>query len=120
MYMSVKQAAEKWKISDRRVRVLCSEGKIPGVVREGRSWQIPENAKKPEDGRYRSVETLFEAVSYTHLDVYKRQPCFCSEFSSGVAQVKNSQLKAGFIVVYFLHSRCFAQNHICYRIIFFK
>ena len=50
MYMTVKQAAEKWNISDRRVRILCSEGKIPGVTREGRSWKIPEDAKKPEDG----------------------------------------------------------------------
>lgn len=47
MYISVKEAAEKWNISDRRVRVLCSEGKIPGVIREGRSWKIPEAAKKP-------------------------------------------------------------------------
>lgn len=49
MYMTVKQIAEKWGISDRRVRILCSEGKIPGVTREGRSWKIPEDAKKPED-----------------------------------------------------------------------
>lgn len=34
--MSVKQVAEKWGISDRRVRILCSEGKIPGVIRAGR------------------------------------------------------------------------------------
>ena len=46
MYMSVKQAAEKWGISDRRVRTLCAEGKVPGVIREGRSWKIPEEAKK--------------------------------------------------------------------------
>lgn len=45
MYISVKQAAERWGISDRRVRILCSEGKIPGVTREGRSWKIPSNAK---------------------------------------------------------------------------
>lgn len=53
MYMTVKQAAEKWGISDRRVRILCSEGKIPGVTREGRSWKIPESAKKPEGERLR-------------------------------------------------------------------
>lgn len=40
MFISVKEAVEKWNVSDRRVRVLCSEGKIPGVVREGRSWRI--------------------------------------------------------------------------------
>lgn len=38
MYMTVKKAAKKWDISDRRVRTLCSEGKIPGVGREERSW----------------------------------------------------------------------------------
>ena len=48
MYMSVNQAAEKWGISDRRVRTLCSEGRIPGVIREGRGWKIPEDVEKPE------------------------------------------------------------------------
>jgi excisionase family DNA binding protein len=43
MYITVKQAAEKWGISDRRVRILCSEGKISGVTREGRSWMIPDD-----------------------------------------------------------------------------
>ena len=32
MFMTVKQASEKWGISDRRIRVLCSEGKIPGGI----------------------------------------------------------------------------------------
>ena len=62
MYISVKQAAEKWNISDRRVRVLCSEGRIPGVIREGRSWKIPETAKKPEDGRYKTTESLLTII----------------------------------------------------------
>lgn len=54
MYMTVKQAAEKWGISDRRVRILCSEGKIGGIMRRGRSWMIPSDARKPEDGRYKA------------------------------------------------------------------
>lgn len=29
MFMTVKQAAEKWGVSDRRIRILCAEGKIP-------------------------------------------------------------------------------------------
>ena len=56
MFMTVKQAAEKWGISDRRIRVLCSEGKIPGAYQEGRGWKIPIDAEKPADGRYRSKE----------------------------------------------------------------
>ena len=37
MYMTVKQAAENGAFQMRRVRILCSEGKILGVTREGRS-----------------------------------------------------------------------------------
>ena len=40
MFMTVKQASEKWGISDRRIRLLCSEGKIPGAYQEGRGWKI--------------------------------------------------------------------------------
>lgn len=57
MYITVKQAAERWGISDRRVRILCSEGKIAGVIREGSRWMIPSDAKKPEDGRIKSTES---------------------------------------------------------------
>ena len=74
MYISVKQAAEKWKISDRRVRTLCSEGKIPGVTREGRSWKIPEEARKPEDGRYRSAESLLEVIDRKKAELDTRRP----------------------------------------------
>lgn len=62
MYMTVRQTAEKWGILDRRVRILCAEGKIPGVIREGCSWKIPEEAEKSEDGRYRSAESLLEMI----------------------------------------------------------
>lgn len=50
-YIKISKAAEKWGISTRRVRVLCAEGKIPGVIRKGNLYMIPENASKPLDGR---------------------------------------------------------------------
>ena len=59
-YMKVSKAAEKWGISDRRVRVLCSEGKIPGVIRKGNLYMIPENAQKPLDGRKSRAGVLAE------------------------------------------------------------
>ena len=49
--MSAKTAGQKWGISQRRVAVLCSEGRIPGAAVIGNSWVIPEDAKKPEDAR---------------------------------------------------------------------
>ena len=62
MYITVKQAAEKWGISDRRIRVLCAEGKIPGAYQEGRGWKIPADAKKPSDGRYKKAESLLPII----------------------------------------------------------
>ena len=45
MFITTKQASEKWNISDRRIRVLCSKGKIPGAYQEGHGWKIPVDAK---------------------------------------------------------------------------
>ena len=50
-YMTASQAAKKWNISQRRVQVLCSEGRIKGVFKLGDAWAIPENAEKPTDAR---------------------------------------------------------------------
>ena len=50
-YMSAPQAAEKWGISERRVQILCSENRIPGVSKLWYMWLIPKNAEKPIDGR---------------------------------------------------------------------
>ena len=74
MYITVKQAAEKWGISDRRVRTLCSEGKISGVFREGRAWKIPYDAIKPTDGRYKIKDSLIPIIK-DKLEVLKtRRP----------------------------------------------
>ena len=53
-YISTKEAAQKWGISKRRITFLCNEGRIPGVIKIGRIWVIPHNAKKPEDARITS------------------------------------------------------------------
>ena len=52
--ISVKQAAEKWEISERRIQKLCEENRISGVIRFGRSWAIPKNAEKPYDMRLKT------------------------------------------------------------------
>ena len=55
-YISVRDAAEKWGISERRIQKLCEENRVGGVVRFGRSWAIPKNAVKPSDKRIRIKE----------------------------------------------------------------
>ena len=46
-YISVKDAAKKWDLSDRSVRNYCANGKIPGAILHGNAWKIPEVAEKP-------------------------------------------------------------------------
>lgn len=50
-YMTANEAAEKWKISHRRVLALCKENRIPEVAMLGNMWIIPIDAKKPTDAR---------------------------------------------------------------------
>lgn len=47
-YLSVAEVAKKWNISERSVRNYCSKGRIEGAFLTGKTWNIPENAKKPE------------------------------------------------------------------------
>ena len=47
-YLSVAQMAKKWGISERSVSKYCAENKIPGAFMTGKTWNIPENAEKPE------------------------------------------------------------------------
>ena len=52
--MFVKEAAELWNISERRISTLCKEGKIQGAEKQGKSWLIPADVEKPADGRVKS------------------------------------------------------------------
>ena len=80
------EIAEQWGISDRRVRILCEQGKIEGVIKEGRSYKIPIDAIKPVDGRSnkgKKISTEF-ANFFAHIDgmkeeINKRRPLTKSE-----------------------------------------
>ena len=52
--ISVKEAAMRWELAERTVRGLCIGGKIPGAVKNGRSWLIPAGAEKPVDNRIKT------------------------------------------------------------------
>jgi hypothetical protein len=66
-YITTKQAAEIWGISDRRVRILCAEGKVSGALKQGKSYRIPAEAQKPLDGRLRRDKTPSGKVSAGYL-----------------------------------------------------
>ena len=74
MYITVKTAAERWRISERRIRTLCAEGKIPGAFQEGRGWKIPGDAVKPADGRFKSTESLLSQIDRKKKELDGRRP----------------------------------------------
>ena len=44
-YLSIKETAVRWGISERRIQVLCKQNRIPGIITIGRTWGIPDDAK---------------------------------------------------------------------------
>ena len=81
MFMTAKEASLKWGISDRRIRVLCSEGKISGAYQEGRGWKIPIDARKPVDGRYKSKESLLLQIDRKKKELDNKRPLTDGEIS---------------------------------------
>lgn len=59
-YLSIRQVAEKWGLSARRINVLCSEGRIEGATKIGSYWAVPADAVKPKDERIKSGKYLKE------------------------------------------------------------
>lgn len=49
--LTTAQVAGNWNISQRRVDILCKEGRVEGAVMIGNRWFIPKGAMKPEDKR---------------------------------------------------------------------
>ena len=106
MFLTVKQASEKWGISDRRIRILCSEGKIPGAYQEGRRWKIPVEAKKPTDGRYKSKESLLQQIDYKKIELDSRRPLTAGEVE---------RLNEEFVVEYTYNSNAIEGNTLTLR-----
>lgn len=106
MYMTVKQAAEKWGISDRRVRILCAEGKVSGAVREGRRWMIPVDTRKPADGRFKATESLLAAVDRKKSELDTRRPLTKGEVE---------RLTEEFIIEYTYNSNAIEGNTLTLR-----
>lgn len=61
-YLSVAETAKKWGLSERSVRNYCSSGRIPEAFITGKTWNIPENAVKPERKNAKAPETLIEIL----------------------------------------------------------
>ena len=54
--LSVHEIAKKWKISERSVRNYCGQGRVNGAFLTGKTWNIPEDAEKPERSNKRKAQ----------------------------------------------------------------
>ena len=59
-YITLKEASEKWGISERRIRTLCSQDRIEGASKIGPLWTIPADTEKPSDQRIKSGKYIKE------------------------------------------------------------
>lgn len=107
-YRSVAQMAEQWGVSDRRVRILCQQGKISGAIRKGRAWLIPADAEKPIDGRTTRYqrndspyEELFAEVDTLKAELDKRRP---------LTQGELQRLREEFLIEYTYNSNAIEGN----------
>ena len=66
-YLSVTELAKLWGLTERSVRKYCADGKIEGAFLTGKTWNIPENAKRP--GRKERVSSKPKSL----LDILKEQ-----------------------------------------------
>lgn len=106
MHLSTKQAADRWSISERRVRALCSQGKIPGAMQEGRSWKIPADASKPVDGRMHSSQSMLKAINSKKMQLDSCRP---------LTQGELERLHEDFAVEYTYNSNAIEGNTLTLR-----
>lgn len=71
VYLSVAEIAKKWNISERSVRNYCAKGRVPDAFLNGKTWKIPENAKKPERSNKKKQRiTLLDILKQEKADKY--------------------------------------------------
>ncbi|HWS29568.1 MAG TPA: Fic family protein, partial [Clostridia bacterium] len=106
--LKVKQIAERWGISDRRVRILCEQGKIEGVIRQGHSYLIPADAMKPVDGRtLRGIKvTPAYAMIFSHIDALKAE----LERNRPLTQGELERMRDEFLIEYTYDSNAIEGN----------
>ena len=75
-YLSVTEIAKKWNVSKRSVRNYCAQGRVIGAFLTGKTWNIPENAQKPERTNKKTEEPI------TLLDILKEQKT--SKYPGGI------------------------------------
>lgn len=84
-FMTAREAAQRWKISERYVQMYCTNGRIEGAKKLGGAWMIPANAPRPLDMRRNDAKA--EKARTQKVDVGKLAfmplPLMNTPFASG-------------------------------------
>lgn len=75
-YLSVAEIAKKWNISERSVRNYCAHDRVKGAFLNGKTWNIPENARKPERSNKKKEQSI------TLLEILKNEKK--AKYSGGI------------------------------------
>lgn len=97
-YLSIREAAEKWGVSERRINQYCAEGRIPGAQRIGKAWAIPADAQKPGDPRRTQRQVKSDPAETAHsglLDHKNLMPLMNTAFSPGHCREAVEAMPAG-------------------------
>ncbi len=79
-YLTTKEIASKWNVNDRRVRVLCEEGRVDGAFKVGKTWMIAEDSSKPYDARkvikkeYKGLDYDFSKIDSMKKSIDENRP----------------------------------------------
>ena len=92
IYITTKEAAEKWDVSERMIRKYCDQGKIPNVIHAGNVWVIPADAMNPHDSkslRTEAPQTVKKILSQRkknyHFGIYEYIQVHSAYCSSRIA-----------------------------------
>lgn len=97
-YISIKDASIAWNLSERRIRVLCNEKRVPGAKKDGKSWLIPENATKPSD--VRSYKNINLDISFKDRIAELDRKLLIINKSDNLTDSEKKRLKEEFVVQY--------------------
>ncbi len=94
-YITVQEAAKKWKISDRLVQKYCAEGRINGIRKFGKSWGIPSNAMKPKDPRKEKGDAVIRHSRPQPEDFTGFMPLMNTSFEPGYCVDSINEMEEG-------------------------
>ena len=94
-YMTVREAAEKWGVSERRINQYCAEGRIPGAERFGGAWAIPAGAEKPGDPRKQKTQTAPPSAKQAPELFPGFMPLMNTPFCPGCCKETIARMEAG-------------------------